>query len=454
MAELIKAGEFVGRGEEPTARQLESSLPSSWTVICNKELVDPRGVSREVDFIVIGDHCVFVIDEKSWSGTLYGNENGWVLPSGESYNNPLGKVGFIARRLAGMLRDNVPLLKRSVTEHFVFPRMVMSSSTAVVRVQDPRVKVEVLQLGTVSEKLREFDESRKDDGASIGRFRRRIVESLVALHNRPKIPRYIGDYEILESLDSTDTSRLLRAVHEDGSERFLRLIRQPTTVDPNKQKSQKNALLREYESLKRLAAQGVSPSVDPYFSWEDRSYWVIPMHPIVGRTLRADRSSAPPGRESVPRTIESAFRALARIHNEGVVHRGLTPDRIFITNSGVKFADFLIARIVGEMTVVSQAAGIDPENFYWAPECRLGLELSTAASDVYSLAVSLHFWITGIDATEERQFARFGDARPDLADMDAVEAIFARCTREDDRVRPSASDLAEAVAALNRQNRD
>jgi hypothetical protein len=154
MAELIQAGEFVGRGEEPTARHLEANLPNSWTVICNKELIDPRGVAREVDFIVIAEHCVFVIDEKSWTGEIYGNDNGWVLPSGESYLNPLGKVGFIAKRLAGMVRDNIPLLRKSVTEHFVFPRMIMSSPSASVRVQDPRVKTEVLYLPESHERLR------------------------------------------------------------------------------------------------------------------------------------------------------------------------------------------------------------------------------------------------------------------------------------------------------------
>ena len=66
MAELIKAGDFVGRGEEPTARLLEQKLPATWTIICNKELVDPTGSTREVDFIVLAPNAVFVIDEKSW----------------------------------------------------------------------------------------------------------------------------------------------------------------------------------------------------------------------------------------------------------------------------------------------------------------------------------------------------------------------------------------------------
>ncbi len=188
-----------------------------------------------------------------------------------------------------MLRSNVPLLRRSVTEHFVFPRMLMSSPSASVRVQDPRIKTEVLLLDSSHEKLWEFDRTRRDDG-SISKFRRQICNSLVALHNRPKIPRQIGEYEVVESLDTTDTTRLLRAVHEDGTARFLRLIRRPTTMDPRS--TPEECPFAQYQTLKRLGAQQCSPGVDPYFSWEERTFWVIPIHPTDGRTLRADRSAA------------------------------------------------------------------------------------------------------------------------------------------------------------------
>ena len=63
MARLVRAGEFVGRFEIKAAKYLEQHLPASWVVICNKSLV--RGEStREVDFIIVGEHAVFVVEEK------------------------------------------------------------------------------------------------------------------------------------------------------------------------------------------------------------------------------------------------------------------------------------------------------------------------------------------------------------------------------------------------------
>ena len=126
MARLIKVNPFVGRGEETAAAYLEAQLPGAWSIICNKELVDPCGSTREVDFIIVAQHTVFLIEEKSWSGAIHGNENGWVLCSGESYLDPLGKVEYLGRRLAGLLRRNVPGLAAVMKDqdHFVLARIL------------------------------------------------------------------------------------------------------------------------------------------------------------------------------------------------------------------------------------------------------------------------------------------------------------------------------------------
>ena len=94
MAEIIQFGKFVTASEREAASRLKD-LPAAWTVICNKEVVTPAGDTYEVDFVIIGDHVIFVIDEKSWSGDIYGNENVWVLPGGEPRRSPLQKIGHV-----------------------------------------------------------------------------------------------------------------------------------------------------------------------------------------------------------------------------------------------------------------------------------------------------------------------------------------------------------------------
>ena len=111
MARIVRRGEFVGPGEELTAAYLEGNLPDDWLVICNKEL--PREASsRELDLLIVGAHVLFAIDEKHWPGTIRGNEDGWILPSGESEFSPLRKLEDVGKRLRQKLEREVDELKQ------------------------------------------------------------------------------------------------------------------------------------------------------------------------------------------------------------------------------------------------------------------------------------------------------------------------------------------------------
>ncbi|TBR25091.1 hypothetical protein EPO15_02800, partial [bacterium] len=76
-------------------------------------------------------------------------------------------------------------------------------------------------------------------------------------------------------------------------------------------------------------------------------------------------------------------RALEHAHRRGVVHGGLSPDRIVLTRQGyVKVMDFVLAR-----TMTAGASG------YSAPEIKRGAP--TPASDVYSAGIILHQMLSG-----------------------------------------------------------
>src|SRR5687767_14827060 len=74
MAEIFQAGEFIGPGEKAAAAYLEEFLPDGWLVVCNKEIVRRTGTVREADFIIVGTTTVFVVEEKSWTGRIVGND--------------------------------------------------------------------------------------------------------------------------------------------------------------------------------------------------------------------------------------------------------------------------------------------------------------------------------------------------------------------------------------------
>ena len=158
MAELITMGDFVTQSEKLAALRLRD-LPDGWLVICNKEMVLPSGRSYEIDFIIVGAHKVFVVDEKSWRGPIYGNENVWVLRNSEPRQTPFQKLGHIARQMAGSLRSQVPYLRNlAAGVHFVHEAVLLSAADLEFRVHDPRCHDHVIRLAEATEELRRLDD--------------------------------------------------------------------------------------------------------------------------------------------------------------------------------------------------------------------------------------------------------------------------------------------------------
>lgn len=454
MARLVRRGDFVGPGEELTARHLEQHLPDDWVVICNKELPREQS-SREVDFLLIGSNAMFVVEEKHWSGLVRGNEDGWILASGESDTSPLRKLEDIAKRLAQKLKRDLPDLAREMPlQRSAFGLFViMSHPTVRWEFTDPRAHGQVLRLVGCEEDLLRFDELRAAEG-SIGPFRAGILHVLEQLPDRPEIPARVGSYAVLERIAQIGPVTSLRARHDDGSERILKLVRRPTTADQQLRDEIERALIREYEALRRLASTGRVPGVDPYFTWDQDQYWVLPLNVVSGRSLRADVVERA-GLETVRARdlVASAFESLASLHAGGVVHRALTPDRVFIRADGtVSLTDLLVARLSGSETVARQVDELDPNNTWRAPECQADPALATAASDVWSLAACLLFWLSGDEeqAWDADRAAQLPDLLPDVQEdvRDAIASHLARALTDDPDRRPSAAEVASALSGL------
>src|SRR5690242_459779 len=126
MAKLIHAGEFATEGERLAAAELQK-LPSHWVVICNKTLPRRTGGSDELDFVIIADNWVFLLDEKSWRGGIRGNDQFWVRADGTSTHSPLNKADHVAKVLAGHIRTKVPALDAD-GRHFVHGGVLLSAA--------------------------------------------------------------------------------------------------------------------------------------------------------------------------------------------------------------------------------------------------------------------------------------------------------------------------------------
>ncbi|HSE28177.1 MAG TPA: serine/threonine-protein kinase [Gemmatimonadales bacterium] len=125
-------------------------------------------------------------------------------------------------------------------------------------------------------------------------------------------------------------------------------------------------------------------------------FYVMPL--ATGETLRARlaREGRLPPAEAA-RLVREVAQALAYAHREGVIHRDIKPDNIFLEDGHAVVADFGIARAVSaagrdRLTVTGGTVGTPA---YMSPEqLRGGAELD-GRSDQYSLACVLFELLTG-----------------------------------------------------------
>ncbi len=286
MAEIVSAGPFATEGERRAAARLQT-LPDQWLVICNKMLVTSDGRTYEIDFIVVGERWVFVIDEKSWRGPITGNDQRWIRSDGFSERSPLSKADTIARPLAGHLRAGCARLRENQGQ-WVRGGVLLSLSDQLPAVQDPRVMDGVFLFPSVCERLQEID--RKGGSRNIGEARDEIHACLLGLSARPDAPERIGLYHINEVVSAREGTRVFHATMEGGGARLLSVY--DLGRDPIQPQRLHDFYLREYSALQQLRPTGLVPEVQDPFVWSD-DFLVVPLTPPAGQPLGCARYQRP-----------------------------------------------------------------------------------------------------------------------------------------------------------------
>ncbi len=408
MANLVCFGEFMTDGEEQAAHVLAERLPEDWYVICNKTFVRNKR-SWEIDDIIVGHRHVFVVDVKSIRGIIAGDEETWVLPNGESTPSPLSKVDQLARMVAGYLKEGLPR-REGVAGHFVTGLILLTEDTDL-RIVDQRRNAQVIRLSEGVNAFVEYDRSHSSPIKPSDR--EYILERLRALKDGERIPRKINAYTVIERLEDGPHYFSVLAEHKLGgpdSTRRLKVYKLSDWTRKRDHAQQKKLILRDWESLTKLQGVQCVAHTDTPFYWNEEQFLVVPYLIPPGKNVRALQvkgTQLPPAQ--VVKIAIAILQRLKEIHTAGVLHRNLSPNCIYVTNEtsdnpDVSFADFDFARVPESETIAPVAAELlDAGNPYVAPECKVGLEFATAASDVYSVGVILYELLSGTRAADYLQ---------------------------------------------------
>jgi len=127
------------------------------------------------------------------------------------------------------------------------------------------------------------------------------------------------------------------------------------------------------------------PGICTVYELEEASGRVfLVMEFMEGETLRERMARGPLGQEELFEIAVQAAKALEAAHGQGMVHRDIKPDNLFLTRqSVVKLMDFGLAKPVGEQSGAAQQSSVTGTSGYMSPEQMRGEPLD-ARTDIYS----------------------------------------------------------------------
>ncbi|BBC91552.1 bifunctional serine/threonine-protein kinase/ABC transporter substrate-binding protein [Streptomyces griseofuscus] len=143
-------------------------------------------------------------------------------------------------------------------------------------------------------------------------------------------------------------------------------------------------------------------------------------------------------------------RALAAVHEAGLVHRDVKPGNILLAADGPRLIDFGIARSLDDTAITSADLVVGSPGFLSPEQATAGGEHLGPASDVFSLGCVLAYAATGRPPFGSGAVAALlYRAVHDAPDLDGVEeetaAVLLRCLAKDPADRPSAAELDAAL---------
>ncbi len=190
-----------------------------------------------------------------------------------------------------------------------------------------------------------------------------------------------------------------------------------------------------------------------------RPYIVMPFRRL-GSLDTAIRRDGPFQWQEAVRLAVQLTDALDTAHRLGILHRDIKPANILITDyDATELSDFGIARVPGAFE--SRAGDVAGTPDFTAPEILVGAA-PTPASDVYSMAGTIFYLLTGHAAFQLRrgekpstQLRRIATEKiPDLRPAgvpDDLCAVLERAMSVDSADRPAtAADLADQLRAVQR----
>jgi serine/threonine protein kinase len=258
---------------------------------------------------------------------------------------------------------------------------------------------------------------------------------------RPSDPRRVGGYRLLSQLGSGGTADVFLAQDRAGRPAVVKVMRRAhaTVADCAHEVS----MLRLAGSDHAVPVHGSGHSSDGPFIAMGYLADYRPGTVLTTKPVRPARLLALGGRLA---------RALAGIHERGIVHCDIKPANLLVNGGDVRLIDFGTARSIGEQCgehgVVHCSRG-------WAAPEQLRADRATPAIDIFAWGSLIAFLAGGVhpfaSGSVEEWVVRVQSARPDVRGLPpAIEDLVRQTLAREASQRPTAVEVAEVCESVPR----
>ncbi len=205
------------------------------------------------------------------------------------------------------------------------------------------------------------------------------------------LPDMIGPYQVLGGLGEGATGIVYRVQDAHGRMLALKVLRPELSLSDR----ERGRFLEEAVRLRRVRHPALVEVVDSGVLPNGLPFIAMPCY--GGESLAERLRRAPMRFDVALHLFEQLAEALQALHREGLVHRDVKPENIFVTEGDRQalLLDLGIARDANASPSTTTHAGLirgtpaymAPERFFGAP--------ATAATDIYELGVVLYVTLVG-----------------------------------------------------------
>lgn len=268
-----------------------------------------------------------------------------------------------------------------------------------------------------------------------------------------------GRYVITERLGAGGMGIVFGARHRVlGKTLAIKVLRDEFTRDAK----QVARFLREAQLASQIRHENVV-DIQDFGRDETTGSLYLVMERLFGRTLAIDIAThAPMSAMKAAPILAQICRALAAAHDQGVVHRDLKPQNIFLVESSgrndvVKLCDFGLSRTTGGDDRVTTAGSFLGTPAYMSPEQLRGDDVQDQRVDLYALGTIAYEILTGrlpfdgetpVTIITRKLTGTYRPLRVQNPGTDApaeLEQMIARCLASDPGQRPSGAQELERM---------